>query len=86
MSQFEFFTVAGEFEVVQFFVISSLKRLSSERKLDRKPNTIIRYDVLMDHLHYRLNFDLNKSRQKFHHSLKEHHKIRNIPKFLCEML
>jgi hypothetical protein len=32
----------------------------------------------MDHLHYRLNFDLNKSRQ---HSLKEHHKISNIPKF-----
>jgi hypothetical protein len=24
----------------------------------------------MDHLHYRLNFDLNKSRQKFRHSLK----------------
>ena len=40
----------------------------------------------MDHLHYRLNFDLNKSRQKFHHSLKEHHKISNIPKFCCEML
>jgi hypothetical protein len=31
------------------------------------------------------NFDLNKSRQKFH-SLKEHHKISNIPKFRCEML
>jgi hypothetical protein len=31
-------------------------------------------------------FDLNKSRQKFHHSLKEHHKISNIPKFRCEML
>jgi hypothetical protein len=30
-----------------------------------------------DHLHYRLNFDLNKSRHKFHHSLKEHHKISN---------
>ncbi len=42
--------------------------------------------VPMDHLHYRLNFDLNKSRQKFHHSLKEHHKISNIPKFRCEML
>jgi hypothetical protein len=28
------------------------------------------------------NFDLDKSRQKFHHSLKEHHKISNIPKFL----
>jgi hypothetical protein len=25
------------------------------------------------------NFDLDKSRQKFHHSLKEHHKISNIP-------
>ena len=41
---------------------------------------------VIDHLHYRLNFDLNKSRQKFHHSLKEHHKISNIPKFRCEML
>ena len=32
------------------------------------------------------NFDLNKSRQNFHHSLKslkEHHKISNIPKFRC---
>ena len=26
------------------------------------------------------NFDLDKSRQKFHHSLKEHHKISNISK------
>jgi hypothetical protein len=43
-------------------------------------------ETVMDHLHYRLNFDLNKSRQKFHHSLKEHHKISNIPKFRCEML
>jgi hypothetical protein len=24
------------------------------------------------------NFDLDKSRQKFHHSLKEHHKISNM--------
>jgi hypothetical protein len=40
----------------------------------------------MDHLYYRLNFDLDKSGQKFHHSLKEHHKISNIPKFRCEML
>jgi hypothetical protein len=40
----------------------------------------------VDHLRNRLNFDLNKSRQKFHHSLKEHHKISNIPKFRCEML
>jgi hypothetical protein len=32
------------------------------------------------------NFDLDKPGQKFHHSLKEHHKISNIPKFRCEML
>ena len=42
--------------------------------------------LLMDHLHYSLNFDLNTYRQKFYHSLKEHHKISNIPKFRCEML
>jgi hypothetical protein len=32
------------------------------------------------------NFDLDKTGQKFHHSLKEHHKISNIPKFRCKML
>jgi hypothetical protein len=39
-------------------------------------------------LRNRLNFDLNKSRQKFHHSLKERHKISisNILKFRCKML
>ena len=35
---------------------------------------------------YNQNFDLGKSRQICHHSLKEHHKISNIPKFRCEML
>jgi hypothetical protein len=35
---------------------------------------------------FKWNFDLDKSGQKFHHSLKEHHKISNIPKFRCEML
>jgi hypothetical protein len=37
-------------------------------------------------LYFNQNFELNKSRQQFHHSLKEHHKISNIPKFRCEML
>jgi hypothetical protein len=37
----------------------------------------------MDLLPNEQNFDLDKSRQKFHHSLKEHHKISNIPKFRC---
>jgi hypothetical protein len=32
------------------------------------------------------NFDLDKSRQTFHHSLEEHQKVSNIPKFRCEML
>ena len=40
----------------------------------------------MDLLANEQNFDLDKSRQKFHHSLKEHHKISNIPKFRCKML
>jgi hypothetical protein len=38
-----------------------------------------KWALTIDHLRNRLNFDLNKSRQKFHHSLKEHHKINNIP-------
>ena len=40
----------------------------------------------MDKSHINQNFELNKSGQKFHHSLKEHHKISNIPEFRCEML
>jgi hypothetical protein len=42
--------------------------------------------ISMDLLPNEQNFDLDKSRQRFHHSLKEHHKISNIPKFRCEML
>jgi hypothetical protein len=41
---------------------------------------------LIDLSPFEWNFDLDKSGQKFHHSLKEHHKISNIPKFRCEML
>ena len=40
----------------------------------------------MDQSPINQNFELNKSRQKFHHSLKEHHKISSIPKFRCKML
>jgi hypothetical protein len=39
-----------------------------------------------DHSPINQNFELKKSRQKFHHSLKEHHKISNIPKFRWKML
>jgi hypothetical protein len=41
---------------------------------------------LIDLSPYNQNFDLGKSRQIFHHSLKEHDKISNIAKFRCEML
>jgi hypothetical protein len=40
----------------------------------------------MDLSPYNKNFDLDKSGQKFHHSLKENDKISNIPKFRCKML
>ena len=52
--------------------------------MDREKKCVCCHE--MDHLHYRLNFDLNTYRQKFYHSLKERHKISNIPKFRCEML
>jgi hypothetical protein len=35
---------------------------------------------------YVWNFVLDMPGQKFHHSLKEHHKMSNIPKFRCEIL
>ena len=45
------------------------------------------FTLAMDQSHINnQNFELNKSRKNFHHSLKEHHKISNIPKFRCEML
>jgi hypothetical protein len=36
----------------------------------------------MDHSPINQNVELNKSRQKFHHSLKEHNQISNIPKLV----
>jgi hypothetical protein len=42
--------------------------------------------VSMDQSDIEHNFELNKSSQNFHHSLKERHKISNIPKFRCKML
>jgi hypothetical protein len=35
---------------------------------------------------YEQNVDVGKSRQTCYYSLKEHHKVSNIPKFRCEML
>ena len=48
-----------------------LREVSAQRNLAK----------LMDLFPNEQNFDLDKSRQKFHHSLKEHHKISNISKF-----
>jgi hypothetical protein len=41
---------------------------------------------VMDLFPNKQNFDVDTSRQKFHHNFKGHHKISNIPKFRCEML
>jgi hypothetical protein len=45
-------------------------------------------DGVMDLFPNEQNFDLDKSRQTLHHSLKEHHnsKLVTFPKFRCEML
>ena len=37
-------------------------------------------------LHYRLNFDPDKTNKIFYHGLKEHVKISRTAKFGCEML
>jgi hypothetical protein len=68
----------------QYFDISATNFLTKGFHSKRERSVYI--CQVIDHLRNRLNFDLNKSRQKFHHSLKEHHKISNIPKFRCEML
>ena len=68
--------VINNLEILQYMIKCALHEVS------RLPNYLLSlgYFVFttMDHLHYRLNFDLNKPRQKFHRSLKEHHKISNI--------
>ena len=42
--------------------------------------------VLMDLSPIRQNFEKNRNRQKFHHSLKENPMFSKIAKFGCEML
>ena len=41
-------------------------------------------NILMDLFPNEQNFDLDKSREKFHHGLKEHHKISNILSFVAK--
>ncbi len=43
-------------------------------------------DWLMDDLRFRLNFNLSKKNENYHHSQKERLGISNIAKFGCEML
>ena len=42
--------------------------------------------ILMDLSPIRQNFEKNRNRQKYHHSLKEHPTFTKIAKFGCEML
>jgi hypothetical protein len=62
------------------------RRLSGGKFLLCKQKKILLFNFPIDLSPFEWNFDLDKSGQKFHHSLKEHHKIINIPKFRCEML
>ena len=41
--------------------------------------------ILMDLSPFRQNFEKNRNRQKYQHSLKEHPKFTKIAKFGCEM-
>ena len=41
---------------------------------------------VMDLSPFRQNFEKNRNRQKYHHTLKEHPTFTNIAKFRCEML
>ena len=41
---------------------------------------------VMDLSPFRQNFEKNRNRQKYHHSLKEHPTFTKIAKFGCEML
>ena len=47
---------------------------------------IIYINFLMDLSPFRQNFEKNRNRQKYHHSLKEHPTFTKIWKFGCEML
>ena len=48
-----------------------------------------RFPILMTPMNlspFRQNFEKNRNRQKYHHSLKEHPTFTKIAKFGCEML
>jgi hypothetical protein len=81
--------------LILFFVIAILKKNISSYNMQLNWNCLTAWIIVTKsqiECHIgpifpnERNFDLDKSRQKFHHSLKEHHKISNIPKFRCEML
>ena len=66
---------------VPFADLDPLQKLNICNVNQGSPNFIAAIDLSP----YNQNFDLGNSRQIFQHSLKEHHKISNIPKFRCEM-
>ena len=46
--------------------------------------TLIIFTTSMDLSPFRQNFEKNRNRQKYHHSLKEHPTFTKIAKFGCE--
>ena len=71
-----------------FFLANTLYMINIVINTDHMISKLYNYQnhPTMDHSPINQNFELNKSRQIFHRSLKEHHKISNIPKFRCKML
>ena len=51
-----------------------------------KPGKTNEQNLIMEDLCFRLNFNLSKKNEIYHHSSKERLGISNIVKFGCEML
>jgi prolipoprotein diacylglyceryltransferase len=53
-----------------------------QKKINDNTDILIFFAIVFCFILCKIYFIL----QNFHHSLKEHHKISNIPKFRCKML
>ena len=72
------------------FVICDMKLLPKQwrRRMPSNSAILLLHFLLyaIDLSPFRQNYENNRNRQKYHHSLKEHPKFTKIAKFGCEML
>ena len=64
----------------------AVNTLHKDSKYEREILTCLLAVYEMDLSPFRQNFEKNRNRQKYHHSLKEHPTFTKIAKFGCEML